>query len=304
MPVSLPIPVANPDELLNAGMFGAGAVIRVQTGAAEAGAFADVAGTGSTPTIPVVAATRAYTAYAPTGTAASWYRWRVENAGATRLGDWCAAYQGGQQYIVPVSSVRARIPGLTATDASRDAQLLEVMGIVTDEILSYTGRQLFPDPASGTRTVYLDHDGADSRTLWIPRGIRAVSYLGVSSTDQPDDGTGTYTQVTSGVYLDPPEQQRSRGWPATRITLGRTANALFRCAKRSVKLTAGLGWAATPPTVARISLDAILAMYGAQSTGSSSRLVTTPDGGNFRFLRYIPAEDRETLDWYRDVTAS
>jgi len=61
VPNTLTITVENPDQVLNAGLYGAGAVVRVQTGATKTGVFADVSGAGSTPTIPVVTATRSYT---------------------------------------------------------------------------------------------------------------------------------------------------------------------------------------------------------------------------------------------------
>ena len=85
MPNLVRVLVENPDELLNAGAYGAGAVVRVQTSATQAGTYADVSGTGSTPTLALVTLIRAYTGYDPNGTVSSWYRTRYENAGATRL---------------------------------------------------------------------------------------------------------------------------------------------------------------------------------------------------------------------------
>jgi hypothetical protein len=78
-------------NLLNAGMYDTGAIIRIQWSATEAGTFADVSGTGSTPTIAIVSGTETYTGYDPLGDSTRWYRSRFENAGGTRLSDWSDA---------------------------------------------------------------------------------------------------------------------------------------------------------------------------------------------------------------------
>ena len=54
---TLKIPVENADELLLAGVYGAGALIRIQSSTTEDGSFANLTGTGSTPTIALVAGT-------------------------------------------------------------------------------------------------------------------------------------------------------------------------------------------------------------------------------------------------------
>ena len=95
MAIKVEIEVEDPDALLNAGMYGAGAVIRLQWSATAAGSYADVSGTGSTPTIALVTLTDSYTGYDPVGTSSTWYRTRYENAGATRLSDWSAVFQPG-----------------------------------------------------------------------------------------------------------------------------------------------------------------------------------------------------------------
>lgn len=89
----LQVAVNSSAEILNTGAYGSGAVVRVQTSATEAGVYADVSGTGSTPTIAIVSGTSAYTGYDPNGTSTSWYRVRYENSGATRTSDWSDSFQ-------------------------------------------------------------------------------------------------------------------------------------------------------------------------------------------------------------------
>src|SRR5262245_9841796 len=126
MPNIVKVKVENPDEIRNAGAYDTGAIIRLQTGATETGSFSDVSGTGSTPTLPIVAATRSYTGYDPNGTSSSWYRTRYENAGATRLSDWSAAFQVGDEtagQLCSLYDVQQEL-GETGTDANRDERIL------------------------------------------------------------------------------------------------------------------------------------------------------------------------------------
>lgn len=88
--ITLPVSVTSAD-LLNAGMYDANAVIRIQWSDSEAGAYTDLTGTGSTTTIPIVSGTEKYTGYDGLGGSARWYRSRIENAGGTRVSDWSPA---------------------------------------------------------------------------------------------------------------------------------------------------------------------------------------------------------------------
>ena len=199
--------------------------------------------------------------------------------------------------LTTLAECRSRIPSLAVSDTSPDSYLLDFIGTVTDEITRYTGRQFWP--TSGA-TAYFDPDDEDE--LAVPIGIRAVTSMACATTDQPDDGSGTgYVAVTaSHIYLNPPATRRTHGWPATEVKIGSLSGVYMTEDRlRSVKIVGDFGWAATPPVIRRIATDAVMAMYGARSSGSTSRLVTTPDGASFRFLRYIPAEDRETLDAFR-----
>jgi hypothetical protein len=294
--------VEEPDQLLNAGAYGTGAIMRVQWCATETGTYADVSGTGSTPTIALVAATRAYTAYDPAGASTTWYRTRYENSGATRLSDWSAVFQVSAEdqgaYLCSLVDVKQR---LGITDTTDDEWLHEQIVGVTDEIESLTGRRFRPDPTTGAKTIYLDYSG-DGSTLWLPRGLRTVSYLGVAASDQPD-GTGTYTEIAAGYYVDPPEHERPPGWPGTSISLGTLASSSFYRGRRTVKLTGAFGWAAIPATVRAIAEMCVVSGYRGRSSGGASSFTLGVEGER-TYQRLLTAGDMKTLQWYRDVVVT
>ena len=72
MPNIVRIHVDNPDELLDPGAYDAGALIRTQSAATEGGAFANLSGTGSDPTLTIASGQQAYLAYDPNGIATTW----------------------------------------------------------------------------------------------------------------------------------------------------------------------------------------------------------------------------------------
>ena len=89
--VRITLPSAVPSsDLLNAGMYDTGALMRVQWSATEFGSYVDLTGTGSTPTILIVSGTETYTGYDALGDSGRWYRSRIENTGGTRVSDWSA----------------------------------------------------------------------------------------------------------------------------------------------------------------------------------------------------------------------
>lgn len=299
MPNILKVTVENAGELLNAGAYDTGAKIRLQTSATETGVFADVSGTGSTPTIALADGTRIYTGYDPNGTSSSWYRTRYENAGGTRTSDWSAVFQVGDEtagLLCSLYDVKQRIGGLTAT-TSKDEDILDHIREVSSDVIEYTGRQLVPDPRSGTKTIRM-HTSA-GLSLFIAKGIRSITSLKVAVDDQPESG-GTYvTASSSAYYLDPPPFERSEGWPATWVRFRRNASGAatrFYDAAYGVELDCALGWAAVPASIQGIAINAVVRRW--QGRGSGTYAIATEEFAA-RLLRWISPEELETLDRYR-----
>jgi hypothetical protein len=261
MPNLLRVSVDNPDELLNAGAYGAGALVHRQWSATSTGAYADLSGTGSTPTIPIVTLTNGYLGFDPNGTASTWYQTRYENAGATRLSDWTPPFQVGTQNLVGLDECKARITGL---DSSEDNNILSYIQQATADIMGYTGRQFLPNPASGDSIFTFDvfspiwpYSGssgstwasADYRVLNVPRGINHITTLELTGVTG-----GTYATADPSIYfLRPNVQDREYGWPATSIGLSDVAASRFFPGYGTVRLTGGLGWATVPADIQNVA---------------------------------------------------
>lgn len=296
MPNILSLTVENPDELRNSGAYDTGALMRLQSATTEAGSYADLAGTGSTPTILIVAATRSYTGYDPAGTSSTWYRTRYENTGGTRLSDWSASFQAGDEtagLICSVDDVEQELAGGALT-ANEVENVIEKIRQVTTAIEGMTGRWFVPRPLSGTTTYRVSTTGL--QRIRMSKGIRSLTTLGYARTNQPATG-GTYTTIDpASWYLDPPEMDRDAGWPATGIVLA-SQTLRFASANFGAELTGQFGWAAVPYDIQGVAIRAVVRRYIGKAGGGVS-VAVGPAGTEF-LLPDMSGADRETLDRYR-----
>lgn len=299
MPNIVRITTENPDELLNTGAYGSGALIRVQSSATETGTYADLTGSGSTPTIPIVTLVRAYTAYDPNGTSSTWYRTRYENSGGTRLSDWSTAFQVGDEtagLLCSLYDVKQEI-GNVAPDGSEDETILEKIRQVSVAIERMTGRWFTPRPLSGTAT-YTVHTLARQK-IRFSRGIRSITSLGIANANQPPTG-GTYsTALTTDYWLDPADLDRDPGWPATAVVLAPRALYPTVSATWGATITGQFGWASVPADIQGVAVRAVVRRYIGKSAGGAS-IAIGPAGTEF-LLPDMSGSDRETLDSYRAV---
>lgn len=307
MPNLIQIGVENADELLNAGAYGAGAVIAVEWSATENGSFAALSGSGSTPSVPLVSGTRSYTAYDPNGSSGTWYRVRYEDSGATRTSDWLPAFQVGDEsggFLFSRYDAKQRL-GLEDDDPSEDENIGEYQRQITSYIQSMTGRQFVRKPLSGTAEFLFDMR-APGRVLRIPRGINAVTQLEVAEESQPPTG-GTYTVMNAADYfLRPHDHERDDGWPATsiQITDQTVASGLvrFEAGFNVVRLTGALGWDAVPGDIQNIALNLLVAYHRERgSSGSAGEVFTVNVDGSRSYERVLSSKDRATLRWYRGL---
>jgi hypothetical protein len=84
----------DPDDVLAVGGYGSGALIRCQWATSATGTFADLTGSGSTPTIPVVSGDRFYYGWHPNGTATTYYRVRLESTIGLPSSEWSVPFLG------------------------------------------------------------------------------------------------------------------------------------------------------------------------------------------------------------------
>ncbi len=305
MPNIIALTVESPDDILNAGAYGAGALIRLQTATTEAGAYADVTGTGSTPTTVVTTLIRSYTGFDPNGTVSSWYRTRFENVGGTRLSDWSPSFQvapEGSGLICSLWDVKQELGRTALNDTGDDELILEHISQVTSEIHQITGRLFVRSPASGTTTWTEDvgvSGGLDRlgwRTVLFPKGLAALTTLEVATQSQPDTG-GTYTTVASTEwYLRPTASSRPAGWPATRVTISDLSGSYFTPGYSTVRFTGARGWDTIPANVQGVAIRAAAA--ATLSKGTVGNAVPIGPSGGVTVLRNISPADRETLMRY------
>lgn len=140
------------------------------------------------------------------------------------------------------------------------------------------------------------------RVLPVYDGVSAApTYLGVSDSDQPDDGTGTYTQITRGVHVRGAIRD---GWPFTRIELDSTANRLLPTAGYNVVKVTAPNWgpAAIFPRVRELCGIAVVRSWRARNGGDGAPdiMLANPSGGVSILRRIAPAEMDELV---RDFAA-
>ncbi len=182
MPNILTLTASNPDQLLNAGAYGAGAVIQVQSGALAAGPFSD-----ETPTIPIVSGTTSYTFYDTDGTTATWYRTRYENAAGSTVSEWSQVFQPHTS-LVSLGDAQAR-----AGDSVTQEMIDGVEAELAAEIGPLTGER--------TETFYLDRLNLrmwDIDGVYLSRRTDAVTV----ETDGTPLVAETDYRLMSGYILD------------------------------------------------------------------------------------------------------
>jgi gp6-like head-tail connector protein len=200
--------------------------------------------------------------------------------------------------LCTTAQVKVRL-GIAVGDTVDDALISELIDQVSSWIEDYTGRILVPvasaDYYFDTRAGYV---------LRVPIGIRAVTFLGVATSSQPDSG-GTYTTIPAADYLlRPKAQDAPSGWPFQEIWISRGTLtgtiSKFATLANGAKVTMTAGFATTPLDVTAVAIDAVVAAKQAIGNGASSVIgaddLAIPPWSQF-FSRGSP--QRGTLDRYR-----
>lgn len=204
--------------------------------------------------------------------------------------------------LCTTAQVKARIFPAGVTDTADDTLISELIDQVSDYIQQFTGRRLVPIASAD---YYFDT--VSGYVLRVPIGIRAITFMGVSNlAHQPDSG-GTYTTVTADDYLlRPKTQDLPPGWPFTEIWLTRGGLVgtigSFGTFQNGCKLTMTAGFAATPPDIQGVAIDAAVAAYQARKLGTSG-VIGANEGALTPWADFfgIGSPQRATLERYRYI---
>ena len=290
MPNLLKITAENTEELLNTGAYGAGAVIRLQSCATIGGAYADVSGTGSTPTIAIVSGTEVYSGYDPTGTAVTYYKTRYENAGATRVSDWSAPFQAGDASTAYASLatfrsfIRNQATGALDVDSDLEILALEAAARAIDHECGRTFRL-----ATGTPTARLFTAGISTGPtggLGTRYAVDVDDFFSIAAMTVTFDasGDGDYTTATTG-YRALPVYSGAMRMPFRSLVFDR--GVVPPLWQDGVSVLADWGWDTYPPNVVTANLiqasrflkrrDSPYGVAGSPEMGNELRLLSKLD---------------------------
>lgn len=245
--------VPNPDQVLAAGAFGAGALIAMESSATEDGTYAALA---TSPTQAVVSGTYVYEFDDAAGDATTWYRWRfTDSGGATTLGNYSDPVQGEEFSSPQPPESYATLDELllsygTKVTASgkqlaRMAELLKTAATQVNEKMGWD----FWNHLGETR--YYDGDGTN--VLCEHEGINDISAATLSLSW---DLGQTFTDLAATDWYAEPLNPRP-GYPWFHLRLRPYATyTFFPAGYRTIKLAgAAFGWQKPPRSAAEANLQ-------------------------------------------------
>jgi hypothetical protein len=180
---------------------------------------------------------------------------------------------------------------LGITDTKDDALIQSFIDSITNTLQNIAGCWFQGDTAD--KVYYFDgNEARGGMVLPVPVGIQSVTTLELSTMTG-----GSYSVVPRNAYfLDPPRPDP--GFPFTAISMSDQPMGWwyrFFPGKRTVKLTARLGWAAWPEDVKQIGYNVLIRLYRAKASGEGD-VVGTNALGNAIVARRISPEERKMLN--------
>lgn len=278
-----------------------GPIDRVQIERSDTGGGVGYANVGTKTLVP---GTLTYTFSDVNGGNADWYRWYFSNAANTYPIEAERGYSPeiqpgapGAGLVCELGDVKQRLK-IAASDTTDDEFLIQLIGMVSAEVMGYTGRRFARNPSSGT-AVFVEDVPYGGYEFRIPAGIATLTVLEVATSSQPATG-GTYETVPAAEWLlRPVQQRRSFGWPATSIVISDTSGSIFTAGRNTLRWTGAGGFESVPADVRGIGERAVIRNFQARQSGQAD-LVGSSEFGT-RILRMLSPEETQRLDWYRHI---
>lgn len=243
VPVNLTVPAA---ELLSVGAYGAGALIRLERAAVEAGPFTEHA------TQALVAGIDSYVFW-DDAASTSWYRARFSDAAGTKFSGYGNVFQVGTQTAYATLADLREYLGLP--NSRQDNLLLDLLDDATAWLTERCGRSFFRSPqVTGTEARTFSIDGS-SRTLTVD--LVSVTLVEAAA------GTGqAYATIAATDYELQPNNP-DPGWPYEDLVLNDVATRYqaWPTGFRTVRITGVFGWPEVPGLIRRATLDLAREMF-------------------------------------------
>jgi hypothetical protein len=292
----LQVPVDNPDELLNTGFLGAGALGRWERSATGGGAgFSEIG------TFALVAGTRLYTIYDPSGTVGSFYRVRYSKSDGSAPTPYSAEWVSGPDVgaYASLAMLRAYVRDSGTADGDLELLALEAAARAIDRECGRT----FHAMTTATARVF---------TAGLSTGPVGWPFYGRQYAVDVDDfstvtglvvkfdttGNGGYN-TTVTAFRPQPANALAAGLPYTSLLFDLGTLPPFNA--DGVQVTAAWGWVATPPGVVNANLvqaarflkrrDSPYGVAGSPDLGNEMRLLARLDPDVVMLLRPYK------LDW-------
>lgn len=290
----------SPDDLLDAGAFGAGALLRLEKSA-------DGITYGSETTTPIVSNQMVYRMFDTAGVSTTWYRWRVSNSGGTNFSEFAAPFQLGEgpERYTTLALVRARLKKAVA-DTTDDARIEEIVQDTNYWVETFIGTPVGPSTATqmildGCRAVgypqnYSNWTGRGDY-IYVKRGVRSVSLVEMRYST-----SSSWTTVDStNALLYPVDGERDPGWPPQYVRLIGPTYYYWYDGNQNVRLTGVFGFAQVPPDIREVATVLAMRSYLNMRAGQQD-LTGLDEQGQIAVSRYLSYRDRMTLQRYRDGT--
>lgn len=218
---------------------GAGALLRLERGDAEAGPFTEFA------TVALNANVNVYDVWDPDGDADSWYQTRFSEADASNPTTYSAAFQAGEQSYASRTDLLLTMRQQTA-DARFLDRAMQVLAETTRDLTREVGYSFFRQPLTGTEEVVFDGNGKSR--LHVHGQAPRVGVVSLTSVSIRYRTTDSWTALAAGDWRlegAPGHTGVEAGDPYFHVALtDRGSYGSFPKGQDLVKLVGAFGWPA------------------------------------------------------------